>query len=111
MGTRYWAMNNYRCQANLRLATRIEHVVATANLFVVTLTERETAALPAGCRPRSIASRKDLAHWASRVRGFTPPAHRCRSAEFSALQEFFRRAEARARELGRDAPPGGAPAA
>jgi len=102
-------MNNYRCQANLRLATRIEHVVATANLFVVTLTERETAALPAGCRPRSIGSRTDLAHWASRIRGFADPSQGSRLAELSALQEFFQRAEARARELGRDLPREGAP--
>jgi hypothetical protein len=94
-------MNDYYCQVNLRLATSVEQVVETARLFVLTLTRRELDTMPEGCRPRTIRSRGDIAHWAERFGQFETQGPLAPSLEFAILHRFFRGASARMIEIGR----------
>jgi hypothetical protein len=92
-------MNNYCCQANLRRATTVQHVVETADLFVSTLTERELASMPVDCRPRWIHSRRDIDLWATRLEDFRGGKRCLPSRDFAAVHEFFRRAALRVDQI------------
>jgi hypothetical protein len=88
------------CEMQLQGAASVAEVVAIVDLFVTTLPQRELEALPAGCRPRSIGSREDIAHWVERLGQFRLLLDLPPSREFAAVHQLFRHAAARIERIG-----------
>jgi len=77
----------------------LAHVVTAANRFAATLRSTR-GAIPGEYRPRTISTREDIVHWATRLARYRACAGDAESPELARARIFFRRAAARADQIG-----------
>jgi len=88
------------CEIELGAATSLLHVVAAANRFAVTLRSPRAGVIPGAYLPRTISTREDIVHWATRLALYRVRAGDAESPELARACLFFRRAAARADQIG-----------
>jgi hypothetical protein len=88
------------CEIELSAATSLAHVVAAANRFAVTLGSPRACVIPGAYRPRTISTREDIVHWATRLALYRACGGDAGSPELERARLFFHHAAARADQIG-----------
>lgn len=93
-------MANDTFEDELRGSRSLAHVVTAANRFATTLRSTRAGAIPGEYRPRTISTREDIVHWATRLALYRASGGDGESPELARARIFFRQAAARADQIG-----------